>query len=382
MRSDLSSAAKQTFQVVAFLATLFVVGIHYQSDSTDHVVSMDVTANQWAQEFLFDGLARVAVPLFAFAAGLFYFRSDDGSFASYREKLTKRCRTVLVPYVIACSVAMAFWLIVRGIEGRAADLTLSNFLTTWLLHPPAEQLWFLRDLMILVLVTPMIRWTTAGTRRRTITLCGLAVLWCLNIQPFPIVADWRLLHIETLAFFVLGRVAWDHTRIIEAIGNASTSLWVATCFVWFGLISTRIILRPDFDVWYVNDFGIADLMIQRASILVGCAALFMTSWRLRFPATLRLSGTSFFVYLAHEFPLRAVAERCSERFLDHSTSCWITLPIVTLTCVGSAILLSEYLPRLFTIATGGRMPAKQVAVQWVSSSGRGEPGSSSPAMTG
>ena len=125
---------------------------------------------------------------------------------------------------------------------------------------------------------------------------------------------------------------------------------------WFGLVMVRIVLRPDFDVWYVDEFGVADILVQRMSILVGCVALFMTAWRMRHPILLRYSGASFFIYLAHEFPLRAVAERFSDRFLDYGTSCWILTPSVVAICLAMAFVLSERIPRLFAIITGGRMP--------------------------
>ena len=166
MSPDLSTAAKRTFQVVALIATLFVVGIHYQSASTDYVVSGHINTNQWAQEFLFDGLARVAVPLFALSAGLFYYRSDDGTFACYRKKLRSRAVTILVPYLIVCSVSMASLVIVDRLEDRGSARSVSEFFEQWLLHPPAEQLWFLRDLMVLVIAAPLIRWLTTDTRAK------------------------------------------------------------------------------------------------------------------------------------------------------------------------------------------------------------------------
>ncbi len=98
VRNDLSIEAKQTFQVVALLATILMVGIHYKSDVPDSPDPALATWNELGQEFLFGGVGRVAVPLFSFAAGFFYFRSDDGSLASYRKKLVQRFRSVLFPF--------------------------------------------------------------------------------------------------------------------------------------------------------------------------------------------------------------------------------------------------------------------------------------------
>ena len=214
MRNDLSIEAKQTFQVVALLATILVVGIHYKSNVPDYPDPALATWNELAQEFVFGGIGRVAVPLFAFAAGFFYFRSDDGTLACYRKKLQQRLRSVLFPFFIIGSIAMTSWLVVRRIEGNPVELTTGQFLSTWLLHPPAVQLWFLRDLMVLVCIAPAIRWWMRKVSA-TVVIGVIAAMWAVNWQVFPIVAGWRLLHMETLLFFVLGYAAVSQVQLIE-----------------------------------------------------------------------------------------------------------------------------------------------------------------------
>jgi surface polysaccharide O-acyltransferase-like enzyme len=355
VRNDLSIEAKQTFQVVALLATILVVGIHYKSDVPNFADPALSSWNELGQEFLFGGIGRVAVPLFAFAAGFFYFRSDDGSLASYRKKLKQRLRSVLFPFFIIGSVAMASWLVVRRIEGNPVDLTIGQFFATWLLRPPAVQLWFLRDLMVLVTVAPAIRWL--GRKRSGIcALSLLAALWIVNWQIFPVVAGWRLLHLETLLFFVLGFAAVSHTQWIQRVGRASSKVLLGSWALWCGLIASRIYVRADFDIWYIADYGFFDLILHQASIIVGSVTLFMTAWRIRCEFLIQLSGASFFVYLVHEFPLRAVVERFSDRFLDHSTSCWIVTPLVITSCFATAMLLNRFAPSLVAMITGGRTP--------------------------
>lgn len=353
-RNDLSQEAKQTFQVLAMFATLLVVGIHYKSDIPDVNLLSGSTWNELAQEFVFGGLARVAVPLFAFAAGLFYFRSDDGSFATYQKKLIQRVTTVLVPYAIIGLIATSCLYIVKRLEGSPMEFSWSGFLSTWLLRPPAEQLWFLRDLMVLVAFAPLIRFlgTTAPAKRIAIPLVGF--LWLINWQVFPIVQGWYLLHMETLFFFLLGCVAVSHFDWLEKAGTASLktqSLWIGG---WICLVLLRVICRPNFDLWYTNVWGAPDLLLHQLGILVGCVALFMIAWRTRFNTLLYLSGASFFVYLVHEFPLRAVVERVASQVIPDSTSCWFITPTVILGCYSMAIVLFKFFPGPMKILTGGR----------------------------
>lgn len=358
MRTDLSAEAKQSFQVVAFLATILVVGIHYKSDVPDLANPHLATWNQLAQEFLFGGIARVAVPMFAFAAGVFYFRSDDGSFDSYHTKLKQGLRTIGLPYFIIGTIAFAVWLMLARVGGRSVDLDALGYINAWLLHPPAEQLWLLRDLLVLVVTAPLIRFCCNHRVLRLLLMFGLLVTWAANLQLFPIIAGWHLIHMETLLFFTFGCLARIYPKWIEGIGRVSKMTVAFTIALWCMLVATRITVKADFDMWYVTDYGAADLMLHQASILVGCLSLFMIAFRMRYPKLIQLSVASFFVYLIHEFPLRAMVRNLGDRVLDHDTSSWIITPLVLIGCFGAAFLLSHFAPSVVEVLTGGRTPSK------------------------
>lgn len=364
---DLSVRAKHAFSVVGLLATLLVVGIHYKSHVPTHADPAIASWNQLAQEFWFGGIARVAVPVFAFAAGLFYFRSDDGSWASYRKKLNQRFRSVAMPYFIAGSVAMVFWLLFRRLEGKPIEFTPVQFVVTWLLRPPAEQLWFLRDLMVLVAVAPLIRWCCGDRSRRWFVVGIIATAWTLDWQVFPLVAGWRLLQMETLLFFMLGCVVVDCVPVLERVGSMSNTCFAGLITAWVAMVLARISVRADFDIWYADDHGWMDLLLHQASILAGVVAIFAIAWRIQRPWLVRLSGGSFFVYLVHEFPLRAAAHRISDRVIDHDWSCWVLTPAVLIGSFAFAVVLGRFAPGALAMLTGGRVPQTKVAVKPVTS---------------
>ncbi len=358
MHTDLSAEARQSFQVVALLATILVVGIHYKSDVPDFPDPHLATWNQLAQEFLFGGIARVAVPMFALSAGLFYFRSDDGSLDSYRAKIKQRTRTVAIPYLIVSTFAFAVWLLLARLQGRPTDLGVGEFFARWLLHPPAEQLWFIRDLLLLVAIAPIIRFCCLHRLLRPALLGGLLVAWAANVQILPEVAGWHLIHIETLLFFSIGCVATLYPKWIEGIGRVSAMTVSFTIAFWCMLVATRITVKADFDLWYATDYTPAALMLHQSSILVGCLALYMIAFRMRYPSLIQLSGGAFFVYLVHEFPLRTVVRKSADAVLDHDTSSWFVTPLVLIGCFAAATLLSRIAPSFVGILTGGRTPAR------------------------
>lgn len=352
--SDLSNEAKQTFQIVSLIATILVVGIHYKSAAP---ISTDFNAADWnqlLQDFWFGGIARVAVPLFAFAAGLFYFRSDDGSWPCYVNKTKQRFFSVLVPYLIVGLAATLVWSGVQVVKGTG-ELTLLKFASTWLLHPPAIQLWFLRDLVLIVMAAPLIRWLGQSAASK-IAIPAIGIAWFFNFQVFPIVGGWYLLNLEPLFFFVLGCAAVRHYAWIERLGAAKKFEVGVVVSVWCLLVSLRVLCRPDFDLWYTNRWGFLDLAMHQVSILVGCVGLFMICWRLRSQFALAISGGSFFVYLAHEFPLRAIVVKVIGLIVPEAFTCWIATPCVVVGCYLLAVVIQQWLPSVYKIVTGGRGP--------------------------
>lgn len=362
MSRDLSSQSKQSIQIASLVATILVVGIHYKSDIPNTPILGAASWNELLQEFWFGGVARVAVPLFALFAGLLYFRSYEGTWANYRDKWLTRCRSVLFPYFIVASVATVCWLLIQRIQNDGHDLNANGLLVRWLLRPPAEQLWFLRDLMVLVTIAPLLAWMTRTRTRTIVSLALLAAAWLSGYQPFPIVGGWYALNLDTLLFFTFGAVLssrFDLLNRIASMSHASVACW---CVVWLSLVALRVVLRPDFDIWYIRQCGWPDLLAHQISILVGCGALFAFATRLDSARLRRWSSVSFFVFLVHEFPLRAVIDTVIERSGDWPESCWFTFALVTVGCYAGGLWCSLSLPRLFELLTGGRTPGRAAAI--------------------
>lgn len=356
-QQDLSQRVRETFQIVALLATVMVVGIHYRSAGIGASVSAS-TWNELMQEFVFNGVARVAVPLFAFAAGFFYFRSYDGSITCYRKKLVQRCHSVLIPFWITSAIAVLTWVLFRCLEGKPIDVGVGSLALDWLMRPPAEQLWFLRDLMVLVIFAPLIAWSTRQTSVGWILIATLSISWLFDFQIFPILRGWHVLRMETWLFFSLGCLATSQTRHLELLSRISPRAILVGFAAWWALIALRVFVRPDFDLWYVTNYGWPDLLLQRISVVLGCLVLFSFAARIRCALLLELSGGSFFVYLIHEFPIRAIVVRLSDSFLDSATSAWIVTLLVVIGCYTAALILSGCFPRAFAIFTGGRAPQR------------------------
>ena len=117
-------------------------------------------AGQGVQLFLAEVLPHIAVPAFVFFSGYLFFYRTEFSMAVYGQKLKRRAKSLLLPYVIWCTIGFGL----AVLQGQCA-LTFKNFLygfwdtTAWMELPshihaafPADMpLWFVRHLVVLAL---------------------------------------------------------------------------------------------------------------------------------------------------------------------------------------------------------------------------------------
>lgn len=129
----------------------------------------------WIQELISDGIARCAVPLFMlFSSYLLFFKQ-----ISFKQTLIKQTKTLLIPYFLWClinfllivffrvfiqkqdfhSLVMYTWDIrdwicaFLGYSRRTKINLFSNY--SVYAGEFASQLWFIRDLFILILFSPL-----------------------------------------------------------------------------------------------------------------------------------------------------------------------------------------------------------------------------------
>lgn len=154
-------------RVLSLISILFVLYIHsgFHSNEIEGMIW-----NYRCQEFISGMLGRCAVPLFYVISGyLFFLKVSDGMKSIYA-KIQKRMRTLLVPYIIGCLFFVLFGVIIaitpgisRYVNGSVMPLfneplhqiICSIFYDSGSGTPCAFQLWFLRDLILIVATSPI-----------------------------------------------------------------------------------------------------------------------------------------------------------------------------------------------------------------------------------
>lgn len=230
----------------------------------------------------------------------------------------------LVSDYSAREVALAFWNLNDG-------------------FPICYQLWFIRDLMVIMILSPAIYWAVKHLGRYFLWATAIAWLAKLNLNV-------EGLNLTTILFFSTGAYFGVSGKnfVVEAKQYAG---WAAALYVALAIADTCMLHQPWH--WYIN----------RAATLVGIVATigltarFITAndWQ----TIPHLAGIGFFMYAFHGMPLTLTTKLTYKAFDpqgDLSTLglyllCPTIVLIVGLCCY---YLIRRFMPRLMDIITGGR----------------------------
>lgn len=174
-------------------------------------------------------ITEICVPLFFYLSGYLFFRgvTRNPGIAWFGNKLKRRLTSLLVPYLIANCVA---WLIFAAanrwtpgmLSGFLGDSWKDPLFVFWK-GPVNLSLWFVRELIVACLLSPLIWLAVRYTWG--VAVIALGVLWGLHIGPAPIF------------FFALGAAApilQLHATIIETWQTRHpiriAPSWRAWCF--------------------------------------------------------------------------------------------------------------------------------------------------------
>ena len=333
------------------IATILVIAIHYDARGTE-----TVRLNYLFQEFLINGIARVAVPFFAMMSG--YFMAMTLNKKTYTEMLFNKSKTLLIPYLVA-SLFILLALNVIGLffqQDASQVIPIKWYIETIFLHPLSIQFWYLRDVIILTIFSPLL--IGIGQNKRILLVLVTGFLWLIDYQPFPIIVGWYLLNIETLFFFMLGGILFGKNALLPSIMNASRRHIIIVLAFWFLLLAIRIYIDPTLDVWYVKRYTLFSILLYKLAILVGICSIMQLSTRFYMNKhVIYLSGLTFFAYLFHLVPL-SYFMFLTDTIVTQQYSFYLNFPIALIAVFALAHIVYKLQPKAFAFITGGRNPDK------------------------
>ena len=371
----------ETISLLRFPLTVFVVFIHYNMGVRGfslHGVTYGLDAPEWFRwvtAFFSDVLPRTAVPLFYIISGYLFFRGGSFDTDVYRRKLRTRASTLLVPYLLWNVIAVLVQLSHRLpflstvfpsahlMEVRLTPLRLfrtffdnywnkgilvtpeNDGMVSELPYPADVPLWYVRDLMVMVLLAPVIWWSVRRAGRWLVVVLG--AVWYLRPLLSPMWGEgWGTMLLEAAFFFSWGAYYGNPLKGIN-------KLW-PVALIYLPLAIADALTKG----WEYNIF------IHKAGILLGIVAIFYISTYLvemgKARASAMLAGSSFLIFALHTLVMDDIGKLLFTVLhlpinIGTLLLLYFIVPSITiLFCLVVYFALRRLAPPLCHLLTGGR----------------------------
>ena len=346
----MNSYLSQKISILSLISIMGVLVIH-----THYLETVDFALSSFIQNFVGGQLVRFCVPLFFLISGyLFFVNISADSFGEIGKKLCRRIRSLLVPYFIWNTM---FFLSIVGLQliPWIAKFVNTDFLSilkrdagsiiTYLYWEPAAfHLWFLQYLILFMLSTPLL----------LLILSKKYSAWIFALCVYAVLGVFCLLdsYAQNYLFFIAG--AYIAFFKIDVSKRMSLSFLIIASFIYvcWGIINT---VTPAWTIPQCEPLRLA----LGCLIIWGIYDYFYEAFPDLCKRLLLLSGFTFFVYLFHE-PWINIYKKLALSLLGVNEISlivsYILVPfIMYATCIVIAKCIHKFLPKTYSILTGGRI---------------------------
>ena len=378
--SRLQNLQSETISLLRFPMALLVILIHTDSYYWEWKPEIDPLTFEgvcFVLGHVVRLIAGIAVPVFFMISGfLFFLNFREFSWDGYQKKMKSRLHSLIIPYVLwnvvvflalfAGKIAMMYW------KSESWD-----YVTSWLAekswhfvwdvnhwgdvnHPwlwwtsystgPIDfPLWFLRDLIVVTVLTPLIYLAV-----KKLKIFAVILLFAAYVSDFWVVCP----GFRITAFFYFGLGAYlaiNGMNLVETFRKCRTVIFPVAA-VFFVLTVTH---------WIADDYKPLVRNVFWASAVM--SSVIITSYLVEnkgIRANKLLVNSCFFIYAAHAAALpksplwlvRGVLHKLipDDSFVERIV-CFLTVPCLTAAALVFAYwLLMRWFPRIMRIFCGGR----------------------------
>jgi surface polysaccharide O-acyltransferase-like enzyme len=306
-----------------------------------------------------EGLGTLSVPLFFLLAGYLFFYGFEPSAAEFCRKIVNRGRTLLIPLVfwnmvclVLTAAAQANSVTAPYFLGRSTPiasfeaLDYLNAIIGVTSHPIAYQFWFIRDLMVLAVLSPVIYFLLNKVPVLFLLLLGLRWFSASTALTIPFLSR------EAALFFCVGSAL-----ALRRVDLSKIDKWIPIALAYLPLPILDALTKES----PINN------PIHKTAELFGIALVFCATRHLwKAPVfkerLIALSPSSFFVFASHE-PLLTAVRKLSYAFWPPSSSVRLVIwyfadpLLVVAICIATYFVCLKILPSFIGLVTGGRLRA-------------------------
>ncbi|WP_342646858.1 acyltransferase [Mucilaginibacter sp. CSA2-8R] len=354
----MEKATSAKLRVLSFIAMIMIIYLHsYNLAVKFNGVDVPIAKNynSFVQVFISDGITRIAVPLFAAISGFLFFYNFKPSTQAFLNKYKKRFNSLFIPYILWSAWGLLFFFILQILPQSRKffnstlikDYSLNKLLEVLFWDPLPYQLWFVRDLLILVLLSPIIYLIL-----RYLKIVGLLLFFVIWLFDFSLL----MLKPDTIFFFSFGAYLSFHAQAFlqsryPGLAKVALVLYIVLLMVktWFFQINYTpnfapfllkgVIVCGAFAAWYLYDFVTENRDISNSTFY-------------------QYSGFSFFLYAFHE-PVLTLFKKGTLAVIGKSQvamfAAYLVLPLIVITlALITGAILKKYMSGFYSLLTGGR----------------------------
>lgn len=352
--------------LICMIAVVFLHGYNY----TDNFLQPQTLITEGMHfgaclEFIFaNALTRFAVPMFFAISGFFFFYNKEFNLKTYGRQIKKRLKSVLLVFLIFSALSYLVCFIIslfldKGInpmiDERMVFVEKGGFgiLYPLLQNPFAFQLWFLAQLFIMSIISPVIY--ILVKKLKWIPLVLLAGFWLfdksLNISTYT------LFNTDAYMFFTLGAyIAVNKIKLpglYEKVNNKY--LKYIFIFFWVALSIVFTILAAT-----LKESTIIQTMLFKAITIFGIISIWLLFDNMKEtnnPLINTLKRNNFAVFLFHEPLLHLIFMTVTyycKLDIVHLSLYFILPLLIIIGCAYFGEFLRRKCPKLNNILTGGR----------------------------
>ncbi len=352
-----NSALSQRIEMLRFPLIVGILFIHMYTNEINFNNSSALSGfYAFVVEYLSNVVARISVPLFFLLSGFLFFCNLMPSKDGFVKKLNARFYTLFVPFIFWNIVIFIFYAFAQTLpvtlhyfsgerpwvmQLNAIEMIELFFGLGDFKYPVAYQFWFIRDLIVIVIFSPLIYFFLK--KAPYLSLLITFIVWFFDLLHLPYIQ----ISSTSIFFFsfgaYLGMIKYDFS-LSDRYG-----LWIICGYILLSII----------DVLTYNDF------IHNISIFFGTIAAFtVTKYLLHIKKVkkrlITLAKYSFFVYALHE-PLLSILRKMIFRALEPLND--FSIFLLYFVCVFLTIFITIWIykflqkvsPEVVTISTGGRI---------------------------
>lgn len=340
----------------------------------------------FAIAFVKSFLTEQSVPIYFFISGYVFFLGFDLSMKSYAKKMRNRFKSLFIPYILWNTLAIILMLLPfvpflsgffpRFDHNSPLDLSIPTILRmywecgwssirpadviNYSVYPADVPLWFVRDLMIVAITTPLLNIMLRRFGAWIPVILG--VIWFLvDRNSFP-----RFFQIASAYFFFSwgAYMSFNKKDMITEFKRYRNLSFVIYPMMGAVLMVSIYALRLNIRDIYENGFPIALYYTKNCAVLAGLPFAYNIAVilieRFDFRIARNLTSASFFIYAGHA-PLIVYTERIATFIVRPETEIqaliffFVSTALIVGLLLGTFVVMKKVCPSILKPFVGGRL---------------------------